>query len=62
MPPSVPYMIMTEFKGGLEEAPPSSLKGITVRKVSSWAKVRRALSLTIIYHAFLFHLAWKLVT
>jgi hypothetical protein len=52
MPASVPYIIMSAFKGSLEEKPPSSLKGIIVRKVSSCAKVGCALALKIIYHVF----------
>jgi hypothetical protein len=39
-----------------EENPPLSLKGMTVRKDSSWAKVRYVSAWKIIYHAF-FHLA-----
>jgi hypothetical protein len=49
-------MVMSAFKGSLEEKPPLSLKGMTVQEVSSWAKVRYASALKIIYHAF-FHLA-----
>jgi hypothetical protein len=45
IPASVPHMVMSAFKGSLEEKPSFSLKGMTVRKVSSWAKVRYALAL-----------------
>jgi len=31
----VPHMVMSAFKGSLEEKPPFSLNGMTVRKVSS---------------------------
>ena len=59
MPASVSHMVMRACKGSLEEKPPLSLKGMTVRKVSSWAKVRYASALKIIYHAF-FSLGYEL--
>ena len=58
-PASVPHMVMSAFKGSLEEKPPLSLKGMTVQKVSSWAKVRNDSALKIIYHAF-FSLGYEL--
>jgi hypothetical protein len=60
MPASVPHMVMRAFKGTLEEKPPFLLKGMTVRKVSSQAKVRYALALKIIYHDFFFLLGYEL--
>jgi hypothetical protein len=47
-PASGPHMVISAFKSSLEEKPPLSLKGMTVRKVSSWAKVRYAAALKII--------------
>jgi hypothetical protein len=45
--PLCPIWSWVHFKGSLEEAPPSSLKGVTVRKVSSCAKVRQVSALKI---------------
>lgn len=39
MPASVPRMVMSTFKGSLEEKPPSSLKGMTVRKLQAGSKL-----------------------